>query len=574
MEYISTQSLFKTYKKDRSSVERAVEIMSESGSETRGAVFTRREIVDFILDLVGYTPDKPLHTSRLLEPSFGQGDFIIPVIQRIINAYRKENNAAGSFIHLKNAIKAVELHKSSFLKTKENILDLLKQEEFSEDQSMALIDSWLIQGDYLLTPFEKSFNYVVGNPPYVRQEFIPSALITEYRKHYHTIFDRADLYIPFIEKSLLCLAKGGSLGFICSDRWMKNRYGGPLRQMIADHFHLKIYVDMVDTPSFLTEVSAYPAITVITNENPGKTTVCHKPDIENKNLKKLAKALLSKKDSDSGSSIKTITNVAVGAEPWLIASYEILPLLRRLERCYPDLEKAGCKVGIGVATGADKAFIGSYDEMDVEPDRKLPLVTTKDIETGMVKWNGHGIINPFSDNGSLVDLNLYPKLKRYLEDRKDTIAMRHVARKAPLNWYRTIDRIYPELTTMPKLLIPDIKGEPNIVFEAGHLYPHHNLYYILSHEWNLEALRAVMLSGIAHLFVSMYSTRIRGGYLRYQAQYLRRIRLPRWQDVPADLKTRLIKAAENDNKTECNNLVSKLYGLSDHERAIMESYAI
>jgi hypothetical protein len=28
---------------------------------SRGAVFTRREVVDFILDLVGYTKDRPLH---------------------------------------------------------------------------------------------------------------------------------------------------------------------------------------------------------------------------------------------------------------------------------------------------------------------------------------------------------------------------------------------------------------------------------------------------------------------------------------------------------------------------------
>jgi len=38
------------------------------------------------------------------------------------------------------------------------------------------------------------------------------------------------LYIPFIERSLCMLAPGGALGFICADRWMKNRYGAPLRK--------------------------------------------------------------------------------------------------------------------------------------------------------------------------------------------------------------------------------------------------------------------------------------------------------------------------------------------------------
>ena len=64
----------------------------------------------------------------------------------------------------------------------------------------------------------------------------------------------------------------------------------------------------------------------------------------------------------------------------------------------------GCKVGIGVATGADKAFIGDFDTLDVEPDRKLPLVTTKDIMSGEVQWRGQGVINPFAEGGGLVDL--------------------------------------------------------------------------------------------------------------------------------------------------------------------------
>ncbi|NCB75225.1 MAG: hypothetical protein EOM51_10875, partial [Clostridia bacterium] len=44
-----------------------------SEANARGAVFTRSEVVDFILDLVGYTDDQPLYTKRLLEPSFGGG---------------------------------------------------------------------------------------------------------------------------------------------------------------------------------------------------------------------------------------------------------------------------------------------------------------------------------------------------------------------------------------------------------------------------------------------------------------------------------------------------------------------
>jgi hypothetical protein len=140
----------------------------------------------------------------------------------------------------------------------------------------------------------------------------------------------------------------------------------------------------------------------------------------------------------------------------------------------------------------------------------------------------------------------------------------------PHNWYRTIDRIYPALTSIPKLLIPDIKGEAHVVYEEGRLYPHHNLYYITSKAWNLRALQGVLRSGIARLFVSTYSTKTHGGFLRFQAQYLRRIRLPRWDDVPDATKRELVGAAESGDVLACNKAVFALYGLTKQERAALD----
>lgn len=125
---------------------------------------------------------------------------------------------------------------------------------------------------------------------------------------------------------------------------------------------------------------------------------------------------------------------------------------------------------------------------------------------------GYGVINPFLDEGGLVNLKHYPRLRQYLEARRESIAGRQVARKTPSHWYRTIDRIYPALAKKPKLFIPDIKGEAHVVYEEGQLYPHHNLYYVVSDVWDLHALQAVLLSDVTRLFVSSYSTKMRGGF--------------------------------------------------------------
>ena len=540
---------------------------TDGGIEERGAIFTKREVVEFILDLTGYTEDAPLTGYRLLEPSFGDGHFLLPAIDRLLAAAVRYGKL--SFEALAPAIRAVELHRSTFNGTRALLAKTLVQSGLSQQDAAGLCDVWLVQGDFLLSDLPKGFTHVIGNPPYVRQESIPDILLAEYRKRFKTIYDRADIYVPFIERSLELLAQGGKLGFICADRWMKNKYGKKLRELVSKNYALTTYVNMYGVDAFHAEVSAYPAITVIQKARGGKTRLFARPAIDAASLKSLATELTAPALLKT-SVVREIEDVTAGAEPWVLDSFDELALVRRIEAQFPAIEDAGCKVGIGVATGADKAFIGDFDSLDVEPSRKLPLVMTRDILEGHVAWRGKGIVNPFGDDGKLVDLHEFPKLRAYLEERKDQIAGRHVAEKNPRAWYRTIGRIYPDLTYRQKLLIPDIKGDASIVFEEGKFYPNHNLYFITSDEWDVHALQAVMRSGIARLFVALYCTRMRGGYLRFQAQYLRKIRIPKWSDVSAELRDKLAQYAQTNDRHSLNEIVSELYGLSLPELKLIE----
>lgn len=542
---------------------------AQASAEERGAVFTRHEVVDFILDLVGYTVDNALYNYRLIEPAFGEGDFLIPIVKRLLASYKLNGGEYIDIVEdLGDAIRAVEINSESIDRTRVQLLNLLKANGVSEKDTNLLTDTWIVEGDFLLSELPFSFTHAVGNPPYIRQEQIPDILLNEYRKRYLTIYDRADLYIPFIERCLSDLGQNGTLGFICADRWMKNKYGGSLRAMIAKDYHLAFYIDMFDTPAFTSKVTAYPAITVIKRAKSRLTRIAYRPQICSDILSSLSQVMRSKKIPE-GSGVIEVAEVAKHREPWILQSFDQLAIVRRLEAELPTLEESGCKVGIGVATGADKIYIKPFESLDVEFDRKLPLVKTKDIQGGEVKWQGLGVINPFSEDGSLVDLLKYPRLANYLELHADIIKKRNCAKKNPRSWYRTIDRIYPALRYRPKLLIPDIKGDAHIVYEDGRLYPHHNLYFITSDDWHLKALQAVLQTGIAKLFVSVYSIKMRGGYLRFQAQYLRRIRLPRWQNVPKEVKKALINAANLGDIEACNNATFDLYRLSHSERIVI-----
>jgi hypothetical protein len=323
---------------------------------------------------------------------------------------------------------------------------------------------------------------------------------------------------------------------------------------------------MVGTPAFHSEVVAYPAITVIQRSAPGNLRIAHRPEISTAALTKLHRQLTGPARDFRGSIVE-MPCVANGDAPWLLEAdaQASLTLVRRLEAEFPTLEEAACAVGIGVATGADQVFIGPLDELDVEDCRKLPLVMTRDILAGSVTWRGLGVVNPFEEDGSLADFSRYPRFAAFMERHAAKLKARHCAKRANGSWYRTIDRITPLLARRPKLLIPDIKGAAHIVLEDGHLYPHHNLYHITSDAWPLAELRAVLMAGIAGLFVRAYSTKMHGGCLRFQAQYLRRIRIPRWAEVPEKIRLQLSAAAAGNDPTAALEAVRLLYRLTPTE---------
>ncbi|WP_342741112.1 hypothetical protein [Bradyrhizobium sp. B117] len=113
------------------------------------------------------------------------------------------------------------------------------------------------------------------------------------------------------------LAANAKLAFICADRWMKNKYGRPLRKLVSQHFHLETYVDMVDTPALLSDVIAYPAIFVLSNQKPGHTRVAHRPAIEEAALSALASALTTK-GKIKHDAVQELPHLAQSDEPWAL----------------------------------------------------------------------------------------------------------------------------------------------------------------------------------------------------------------------------------------------------------------
>jgi hypothetical protein len=86
------------------------------------------------------------------------------------------------------------------------------------------------------------------------------------------------------------------------------------------------------------------------------------------------------------------------------------------------------------------------------------------------------------------------------------------------------------------------------------------LYFITSKTWNLRALQALLRSGVAHLFVEAYSTRLGGGYLRFQAQNLKRIRVPHWASIAETDQQVMTETGERGGRLD-TALIERIYGL-------------
>ncbi len=553
-------------------VRQVIERLSKAGdSEERGEVFTHRSVVDSILDLVGYRPEQVLSKLRLLEPSFGTGEFLFRAIERLIDSYFRFGGSCENAAHdLKDCIVGVELLTSNFEETKQSVRKALGDFGLSDLSAIKLADFWLVNDDFLLTPIAGEFDVVVGNPPYVRQERIPKVLISEYRRLFNTLYDRADLYVLFFEKGLDLLKPGGSLGYICSNRWIKNKYGKKLRAKVASDFNLKYYINAEAADLFNREVIAYPAIFVITKEKASTTRIFRPKNVDKSSMAKITEHMAR---PGSSTAVIDVPNIAKGSDPWLLDDPEVMFVLRRLEHHFPTMEEDGCRVTIGVATGADRVFIGNYQKLPVEPERKLPLIMAPDIRSGAIEWHGKGIVNPFLENGQLAPLQAFPLFEQFIESHEAELRSRHVARKNPSKWYRTIDRIYPNLTSRQKLLIPDIKGHATVVLDSGEYYPHHNLYVVTSEIWDLRALQALLRSSVALAFVATYCVKMSGGFLRFQAQYLRRIRVPRWIELTEPKRHSLIEVAEEADIEKIDKIVFSLFGIDENEGELVQFFA-
>ncbi len=512
---------------------------------TTGEVFTRRWVVDLMLDLAGYTGD--VSRQRVVEPSIGNGAFIGPIVERLA-----ASGAPWESLH--PALRGYDLRPEHVRASKALARSVLVSAGCPiADQ---LVDSWLHTGDFLLVDVPEA-DLVVGNPPYIRADNLDPALLATYRHLCPTMSRRADIFVGFFERGLDLLRPEGRLVYICADRWMRNGYGRDLRAKVVRGFAVDDVLVMHDVDAFADKVAAYPAVISLRRGQQGPVTVgSASPGFSGAAARDYLdwRATSTQGYSNDDIACARMDHWHTTSSVWPDGTPSELAWLARLDRL-PLVEQAGVTIGIGIATGADRVYIRR--QADVEPDRLVPMVTPGAVKGSAFHWTGEHLISPWQGR-SLVNITQYPRLLSYYRAHGEQLRGRSVAQRSP-QWWRTIDSFNPALLERDLLVMPDMLLHAHPVRVPAGYYPHHGLTWFASDEWDLDVLGGLLLSEPVERQVAAHCVRMRGGTLRFQPTVLRMVRLPRPGDVPPSLAARLAQAFCDHDRGSASRAAWELY---------------
>ena len=495
--------------------------MSSPAVRLRGVVFTKPIVVEFMLDELGYTDTHDLSNIRVLEPAAGEGAFVLEMARRLRRSARRFN---FSFEAALGNITAVEISADH--------LTALQNRLREEGISVAHLN--LHRLDFFDFTSDTRYDLVIGNPPYVRWDNLDATYRTRLRR-WKTFSGRCDLYVPFFEKGLQHLSKAGRLSYLCSNRWFKAAYGKRLRQLVTGAFGVERILDLEKCNPFTSEVLGYPAILTLTR-TPVSTTRYQRLDTLEFGQLPTAQKIMLQPTASMG---------------WVFDNS--LLAIQDSSR-YTRITDQGYQIRIGIATGRDEVFIGSDLQKQVETSRLVPLLKAKDLLPNRSSSNLM-VINCF-ENGKLIDLNAYPKLKQYLNKSEPQLRRRYIARKNPKAWFRTIDKIRMEDIDRPKILLPDINGSEEIRLDGVGYYPHHNIYYIVGPDLdNLQLLGGVLSSNLVRHQLHAMSNKMNGGYPRWQSQYLKRLLIPDLKNLSDTWRARMSTAYREGDYTTINRMM-------------------
>ena len=610
-----------------------------------GEFYTPDEIIDYILDAVEYLPNKAIENKDLIDPACGSGGFLVRSARRLIARYAVKFDKATPKEALDNKkwkdvlerltpkeceeiVNAVALHIHGFdinpfavNITEMNLLFQVVDLYFKANKANRtfIVPRFQIYStDSLEVPNEqaritqfydgsgknmakdlvtieelkkKKYDFVVGNPPYVKVQNLVSIQKDLLEKSFKTAKGLYDLYTLFVELGINMLSDTGKFGYIISDKFIQRGYGEPLKEIIAKETSIKEIIDFGDTPVF-EDVTNYPLILVLSKPNDATT--------EAKIIKiKQAKSDMLKEISniDKITENRYITAKFIKHEEfvkdWSFSNERLRKILNGLDGL-KKLSELCESIQVGIQTGNDKLLIFNQEFVKNEIDSKFlkPYVKGRDVKRYSTLEPKNLVLYPYILDGEkqrLItesELKLNPKVYNYLIAHKPELQNRWgVKTYYDLPTTRSI-----EWFEKRKILTPDVSAQPNFtIIDGGKYFSKGSCYGIVLKQNKLyEFVLGILNSKLTFAIIKETSALFSGGYYRFTTDFMEPlpIKLPinKKEETIAEKITTLVKEILKMKKKDANadtkelednidSLVFDLYGLNTEERKLIEQAA-
>ncbi len=633
-----------------------------------GVYYTPAYIVDYIVEntvgalLDGKTPDEAADL-RLLDPACGSGSFLTGAYQYLLDwhlsAYRENparwknrvrHSADGLVLRIEekrrillNHIYGVDLDQNAVEVSKLSLLlKMLENEHDAHELAMPLLPDlsgnikWgnsLVGSDFYpsdvlpevddedllrVKPFDWAggsgfgeimraggFDAVIGNPPYVRQETLGKDFKAYAKRNFETYAGTADLYTYFIERGVKLLNANGLFGIIVANKWLRARYGKPLRTWLKKQAIREI-VDFGDLPVF-QQATTYPCILTV-GKAPHPPAPSPKMREGGLSVNELASGDDKPLPLDGGgvwgggenhfqaAQVDTLEFASLREHVkgrryevdkrllddggWSLARREVQALVNRLMNSMPSLASyAGDEIYRGVTTGLNKAFV-----IDAETKAKLieespnsaelikPFVAGRDVKKYCPLEPEKFLV--FTRRG--VEVENYPAIHRYLSQFRTSLEPKPQdwqgaswpgRKPGNYKWFEIQDTVdYWRKFEQPKIMLPDISLRGNFTYDTDDAFCTNTAYIIpVDDKYLLGILNSKLITFIYRSISSTY----RGGYLRFIYQYLAQLPIRAIDfDNPADVAMRdeMVKLVD-----EMLGLHRQLAGASPVKRGVIEA---
>lgn len=383
-----------------------------SKSKTMGQVFTPAHIVEFMLDNIGYTAQGEILNKSIYEPSFGQGVFLFEIVDRLIGRAAAGNVPLAVVSELLNInVHGVEYDEILYKETITNLNAHVAIHGITPPQWDNLLCSDAL-GYYPVKPFD----FVVGNPPYIRTHNLSDEMRGNMERFAITATGTPDMYVTFMEYGLSVLKPGGKLSYIVPNTWLKNTSQKAFREYVFGERLVESIHDFMSEKVFST-VGTYTAVVVCSQGNSDLT-------YSQKEAGVWVDSVIPYEDLIEGE-----------GETWLFQSpknQELLKTNRARQRTFGDIcviQNALMTMRNGIYLGAAAAGVEEgilYDAVKASTfkggsDRDRILFPYKTV---------NGVVSPYFETELRA---LFPKAHSYLLENQEELLARK--RDASADWF-------------------------------------------------------------------------------------------------------------------------------------------